>query len=99
MSDVQRGAPWWEMPLEATEAVQESRQVSDTWTGPVLDYVEHMLRVTAEDILTNALKIPLDRHDRSVQMRVINIIKKGDMFIKGPGWIDGKRSNVWIRKG
>lgn len=71
------GATWWEMP-DTTFAVQASRQHYDEWTQPILEWVAIQPTddgIRLRDVITQALKIPLDRIDMRIQLRAGRIMK------------------------
>ncbi|TVQ23554.1 MAG: DUF3854 domain-containing protein [Leptolyngbya sp. DLM2.Bin15] len=87
----------WTLPAGMRdEAVKENEnyQLSDPWEEPIFSYCEGLERVNAADVLTFALKIDVDRHDRASQMRVTNLLKAG-------GWtsvrevVHGRRLRFW----
>ncbi len=73
----QTAGTWWEMPTSASQ-VQADRQYHDEWTETILDWAMLQpieLGITVKDVLNGPLKIPLDRCDKGLQMRVSRILK------------------------
>ncbi len=75
---VRAGQSWWEMP-SSTLAIQASRQFHDEWTATILGWCDRQLTddgVRIRDILIEALKLPESAHDKRLQMRVADILRK-----------------------
>jgi predicted P-loop ATPase len=89
-----QGETWWKMPQDATEAVQESNRQSDEWEA----YIAHFLanngyyEISTLDVAVDCLHIPIEKCDKSIQMRIgrcllVNgyerkTIRRGDRAIK-----------------
>lgn len=96
---VDAGGAWWEMPLDTSE-VQSARQYHDEWTGPVFEWMALQapgVGVLLLDILTGPLRTPVERCEKSLQLRVASILRLG-------GW-ERKRTRVgpkprwlWFKK-
>ncbi len=93
------GTTWWDMP-STTAGIQADRQWHDEWTVTVLEWCKIQpteAGVTIRQVLTDALKVPLDRIGKSEQMRVASVLRKS-------GWIRKQVRNgeevakVWVRK-
>lgn len=72
------GCHWWEMPGQTLD-VQADRQWQDAWTLTIMSWANLQLSdegVSVTEALLSALKIPEDRHDKSLQMRVASIFRK-----------------------
>ncbi len=72
------GAHWWDMPAVTVE-IQRDRQQQDEWRMPVLEWCALQpaideLGISVLDVLINALKVPIERCDKGVQMRVGKIL-------------------------
>ena len=74
---VQAGALWWEMP-DSTQGIQAERQHHDEWTEPILAWCAIQPTddgISIKDALLGAIKLSLDRIDKSAQMRAAKILK------------------------
>lgn len=69
------GESWWEMPEEETKAEQTERYDADPWLEPVAKFVGMMSSVTTNEVMQEALKIPVDKLSRSDQMRVATCLR------------------------
>lgn len=72
------GGHWWEMPGQTAD-IQADRQFQDEWTNVILRWAKLQPSddgISVADALLSALKIPPDRHDKSLQMRVSSIFRK-----------------------
>src|SRR4051794_38394847 len=68
---------WWlnaEAERLAVE-VQAERRIEDVWEKPLLEWTSLQLQpFTVGDALTGAINLPIERHDRSAQMRVAGVL-------------------------
>lgn len=68
------GENWHIMPSEETELVQESYRQNDEWEGIIAEFLNqpnlYGQEVTVAQIAADCIKIPLDRLDKSTQMRI-----------------------------
>jgi predicted P-loop ATPase len=87
----------WVLSAEMKQAAKEANldyQLSDPWENPVLNYLEGKDRVRADEILSYALDLEIERQDRASQMRVTNLLKAN-------GWttsrevVQGRRQRFW----
>jgi predicted P-loop ATPase len=88
----------WTLPTELKQlAVETEREyeMSDPWEDPVLEYVTGLTRVTASEILVNALHMDLDRQDRASQMRVTNLLKSNH-WTTSREVVHGRRLRFWF---
>src|SRR4051794_18510413 len=69
---------WW-LDAEAERLaveVQAERRIEDVWEKPLLEWASRQLQpFTVGDALTSAINLPIERHDRSAQMRVAGVLK------------------------
>jgi predicted P-loop ATPase len=69
---------WW-LDAEAERLaveVQAERRIEDVWEKPLLEWAGRQLQpFTVGDALTGAINLPIERHDRSAQMRVAGVLK------------------------
>lgn len=63
------GEPHWKMPDDATRAEQSARYQADPWLDDIASIVRGETRVTTSQI-AEKLKIPLERRDRALEMRL-----------------------------
>lgn len=95
----QKGQPWWDVPVDAALAEQESRRQHDTWE----DIIDKWLRenralfsyVTTEQVLADAIKLQPGQQDRTSQMRC-GIVMRVLGWRKDRQVINGKRCYVWL---
>jgi predicted P-loop ATPase len=88
------GITWWEVPEAETKAQQEDRRVFDEWENTVIDYIRIQDFITISDVakqigITNGLL------DKSVQMRIANIIRVSGLFKRGRSCINGTTVRGW----
>lgn len=70
------GWRWWNMPEEATLAVQSERQSQHPWTDPIVLWLTGKDETTIAQVLTDAIKKPTDKHltaDAFVVGRVLTL--------------------------
>lgn len=88
-----RGEPHWldeEDARDEAQQMQDERMVEDPWAEKVRAYATGLLRVSASQVLQNAIEMPLERQNRAAQMRVTAILTR-------MGWTKtkGERGNRW----
>lgn len=87
----------WTLPTELKQQAVEAGQdyeMSDPWEESVLNYIADKQRVSASEILSQAIGLDLDRQDRASQMRVTNILK-ANFWVTSREAIRGKRIRFW----
>ncbi len=92
------GLPWWQMP-DTTAGVQASRQFHDVWTTTIFEWIDLQPEedgIRIRDLLLGPLKIPIERIDKSVQMRVAKILRSQFWDCKDETKY-GKTAKVWRR--
>ncbi len=91
------GGEQWALPVELKQAAMDAGreyELSDPWEKPVMDFVADREKVRADEVLTHALNLEMDRQDRAAQMRVTNLLKSN-------GWtttrevVQGQRLRFW----
>ena len=88
----------WTLPAELKQVAKEAareHELSDPWEEPVMNFVEGQERICVDDVLSNALKIEIDRQDRSSQMRVTNLLKANG-WTTSREYFQGRRKRFWF---
>lgn len=70
---------------------------TDPWDDRVLEFANAQERVRLQDVLGQALAIPLDRMTRRDEMRVANILKRAG-YDSEQRRIEGKPTRYWVRQ-
>lgn len=68
------GEKWWDIP--DAEREQERRYQMDSWQELIQPWLAGKTKVLISEVLSEALLIKADRHDRSAQTRVGNILRR-----------------------
>ena len=68
------GEKWWDIP--DAEREQERRYQMDSWQELIQPWLAGKTKVLISEVLSEALQIKADRHDRSAQTRVGNILRR-----------------------
>lgn len=68
------GEKWWDIP--DSEREQERRYQMDSWQELIQPWLAGKTKVLINEVLSDALLIKADRHDRSAQIRVGNILRR-----------------------
>lgn len=68
------GETWWEIP--DSEREQERRYQTDSWQEIIQPWLTGKQKVLISEVLSDALLIKAERHDRSAQTRVGNILRR-----------------------
>lgn len=68
------GEKWWDIP--DAEREQERRYQMDSWQELIQPWLAGKTKVLISEVLSDALLIKADRHDRSAQTRVGNILRR-----------------------
>lgn len=101
-----QGEDWYKMPIDETEAVQEAYRQTDEWERIIEKHLDRPSLLTQEttvaDIAIDCLKIPIDRLDKSTQMRIArNLTVLGwEKLLRREGekvfrvWVPKKRKDV-----
>lgn len=88
------GESWWDVPQEDAEREQEARREVDEWERVVDQYLIGRWETTVGEVLEQGLKIPPDKWDRSMQMRVAKCLKVLGWH-KSDAWRGGKAVKIW----
>lgn len=91
-----RGEKWTLPPELRQQAIEENANyaLSDPWQNAISEYLQERDSVTSSEVLTNAIRLDLDKQTRGAEMRVANLIKT-------EGWaatrevVQGRRVRVW----
>jgi predicted P-loop ATPase len=92
---ISAGADWWTVDPELAKAEVELRRNDDVWTAPVIGYARLRKWVTVAEIMENALKIPIDKHGRSDEMRVASILRVAT-FVRKPRRYGNQNLKAWL---
>lgn len=93
------GESWHLVPIDEAHAEQESRRVCDPWEAPITEWIDWhstMAHINIEGILSDVIKLPIERHTTREMKRVANILRTLQ-------WVrpatrssrDGKRTRWW----
>lgn len=88
------GASWWELPEDEAEREQDGRFDQDPWHEPIDRYLALQDSCTMHDVLLNAVKLELGRHDKRAQMRAAAVMERlgWSRARQGP-----RRVRIWVR--
>ncbi|MBD2416044.1 hypothetical protein FACHB389_35125 [Nostoc calcicola FACHB-389] len=87
---------WLTKAEEKRNALLNKRhEVSDTWDEAIDAFLELQSETTVSDILSNCIKIELAKHDRVLQMRVAECLKRIGWVKCEKKKIGGKSKPVW----
>ncbi|WP_138506714.1 virulence-associated E family protein [Nostoc sp. PA-18-2419] len=87
---------WLTKTEEKRNALLNKRhEVEDTWEEAIDAFLEFQSETTVSDILSNCLKIEVAKHDRVLQMRVAECLKRIGWVKCEKKKIDGKSKPVW----
>ncbi len=88
VADVQAGAKWWEMPREATAAVQEARRQVDPWEELLERHFATDINTEFDpvDLLANPLGLESSRMGKAEQARLGSILKHQGFVKAGKVW-------------
>ena len=88
----------WTLPAHLIKVAQEENEnyaLSDPWEEPIKAYISVLPHVTSNEVLSQCLHVDLDKQNKSMQMRVSNLLKQ-------LGWkrrrakIDGLNLQHWF---
>lgn len=92
------GCDWWTMPEIATKQQQEARRDSDELEAVLADWLLGRNEVSVHAIMSDMMGVPLERQDKSLQMRIgkaLRALKWSKPAV--PVWRGGKLARVWRR--
>ena len=109
MALYKQGEQWWMTELEgiAASSVAQGFHTSHPWEKPIFDYLDGRMDaypstddVMISHILTQALRMPLDRQDKAAQMDVSRILRQSKEWERDKNLrtIRGERGRWWRRK-
>lgn len=93
-----QGSSWWDMPEESTKQQQEARRDSDELESVLADWLLGKTEITVHSIMSDLMQVPLERQDKSLQMRVgkaLRALKWRKPSV--PVWRGGKAIRVWVK--
>lgn len=94
------GESWWQMPLEATRAQQEARRDADELESVLEEWLLGRRETTTGAIMNDLMKVPLDRQDKMLQMRIGKALRAiGWVKSASPVYRCGRNIRVWMRRG
>jgi putative DNA primase/helicase len=70
MHEYRQGTPWWNVPGDAAAEQAELRRPQDTWEEVLREYCNHYKIYTTRELLVEALKIEVGKHDRRMEQRI-----------------------------
>lgn len=90
------GLAWQEAAKVAPAQVAKHETRDESWEEAIRDYLTmtKVERVTVKEILCEALKITVDKHDRGSQMRVGKVLKYFG-WVNANRMINGVQQKVW----
>lgn len=92
MARLARGENWWSLPAEATLEQQEARRDVDELEATVAEWMLGRSVITIKEIMDNLMKLPLERQDRMMQLRI-------GKALRVLGWVrKSERDGSVIRK-
>lgn len=89
------GAPWYRIPQDAAEAVQESHRQADDWEEPIQDWLTGKMEAASFEIAEKCLMVPMGKVDQVVSRRICRILVRLG-WKKVPLWRDGKTVKRWV---
>jgi hypothetical protein len=69
---------------------------SDPWEDRVLEFAAAQQRVRTQDVMLQALNVPMDRLTKQIEMRVGSILRRGG-FHREQARVDGKVTRFWVK--
>lgn len=95
-----KGETWWAMPADATKAQQEARRDSDELESVIDGWLLGRNEITVSAIMNDLMKVPLDRQDKQLQMRIAKAMRAiGWVKSAAPVYRGGRNVRVWTPKG
>ena len=65
-----QGSPWWNVPADEAAEQAELRRPEDTWEEVLREFLVDSQIYTTKDILCDALKLEVGKHDRRMEQRI-----------------------------
>lgn len=69
---------------------------TDPWQERVLDFAATRQRVRTDEVLMQALNVPLDRLNRREKMRVANVLRRAG-YVNKQARCEGKVTRYWAK--
>lgn len=91
------GETWHKIPMELAEAHQNSVRRNDPWEGAIGKYLMNKNETTSSELITDAIKMSLDKADSRVQARIDNIMELFEWDVEVSQFQRGQM--VWRRPG
>jgi len=89
------GECYWEVPQDEARRLTDDARETDPWDSAVIGYAESRLYVRIEDIMSDVLSMPLDRHDNQSAKRIRSILK-GAGYILQQQWDGISKRNLKV---
>lgn len=91
------GANWWTMPVDATLEQQEARRDADELESQLARLMLGRADVTVGEIMDDIIKVPFERQDRGLQMRIGKALRAMKWTkMPNPVWRGGVRVRLWV---
>lgn len=94
----ENGIPWWDVPEEDQKREAELRRDADSWEQVIEHWLIGQSGFNTTDILLNCLKIEISKHERSLQTRVVRIMKLLGYQIIVTKDLDRKSKRIWRKR-
>jgi predicted P-loop ATPase len=89
------GEAYWDVPIEEAKRQQEARRSHDEWEGKIAQFLLGKAEAKVTDILSDCLCVPIDRQDKSTQMRVAKALTTLG-WERRIAWRDGCTTRIWV---
>jgi hypothetical protein len=89
------GRKWWIYPHEETLARQQARAPEDPWLPVVREYLCGRHEIEPAELLTYAIKIPVERQRLAELTRVGILLRKLQCTPQKRRRVDGRRCRLW----
>lgn len=93
-----RGENWWTLPVEATLEQQEARRDVDELEATMAEWLLGRSEVTVTAVMNDLMKIPLERQDKGIQMRISKALRVLG-WKRETVWRGGRVVKAWLRGG
>jgi len=90
-----QGEMYWQVPEAAARELVDDAREPDPWETAVLGYAASRTYVRVEDIMSDVLSMPLDRHDNQSAKRIRSILK-GAGYILQQQWDGITKRNLKV---
>jgi putative DNA primase/helicase len=89
------GRKWWIYPREETLERQQARTPDDPWLSTIRCYLYGRSEVDPGEILTHAIRVPLERQTPRDLTRVVGLLRKLQCTKQSRRRIAGRRVSMW----